>query len=369
MRYALLGQVVLGDKIIRDGIIVVEKEKIVYAGEKKDIPIPEKIIDCGDKIIGPGFVDIHCHAGNAFSEEHEPLESVLEYMNAEGTTGVLITLYRSLGHKKTLEAIEEIKGLMKSNKSILGVHMEGPYLNPNYGAVANGETVFAVNKKEYQEIIDKEVVVQWTFSPEVDGTDLFLGDIVKAGIIPAIGHSNADVSQVRRAYENGASIVTHIFDATGCSREPLFGGTLELDFNQAAMLCDNMYYEVICDKNGYHVRYEMLNLLIRTVGIDRVAAITDFTKRGTNGDDVAYENEEKKTGLYGSGLTMRQVAANLKAHGFSVSDIFKMTSENPSKAIKMYDRIGSIEPGKNADLVITDEAFGQIQTVRRGKIV
>ncbi len=369
--YAITGDIVLENQIIKDGVAVIDGKTLAYAGEKSGFVMPDKVLDFTGKLIGPGFVDIHCHAGHNFLPENQSAEEVVYDMLRQGTTGMLISLYRSINHTRTLEAISKIKELMKEYPNILGVHMEGPYLNPKYGSVAGSPPSADVRaiKEEYRQIIDEGIVVQWTFAPEVENSEEFLKDIVSAGIVPAIGHSEADVDQVKKAAMGGARIVTHMFDATGCGRKPYFEGTLELTFDQAAMLCDNLYYEVICDKNGYHVRYEMLDLLIKTVGIERIAAISDFTMRSSGGMDITVLDNNGEPELCGSSLTMRQVAENLKNRGFSITDIFKMTSATPAKAIKYYDKIGSLEKGKLANIVITDYSFKNPTAILMGDIV
>ena len=156
---------------------------------------------------------------------------------------------------------------------------------------------------------------------------------------------------IEKAFENGARITTHIFDATKAPVSPHIG-TLEADFNESCMLMDDMYYEVICDQGWIHVRKEKLDLLIKTVGLDRVVAITDMSVKDTvdDGLDVSFVDGI----LSGTKLTMDKVASNLFNGGFSLNDIFKMTSLNPATALNLTDR-GEIAVGKKADLILVDE--------------
>ena len=169
--------------------------------------------------------------------------------------------------------------------------------------------------------------------------------------MPALGHSAANYEQVKKAYENGARITTHIFDATKAPASAYIG-TLEADFNESCMLMDDMYYEVICDAKWIHVRKEKLALLIKTVGIDRVVAITDMSAKNTieDGCDVNFVDGI----LSGTKLTMDKVAVNLFNGGYSLNQVFKMTSLNPAKALNLTDR-GEIAVGKKADLILVDD--------------
>lgn len=356
--YAVLGRVVLKDEVVDDGAVVVAGNRIKYAGRRDGVQLPANVYDTKGKIVGPGFVDIHCHGGLELA--HESPESMARFHLKHGSTGLLCTLYRDLGHDRTVEAINKIKEGMKSCENILGVHMEGPYLNPRYGAGSREAYLVRPRKEEYMEIIKNGIVKQWTFSPEVDGTDEFLEDIKAAGIVPAIGHSEASPERVREVYRKGARIVTHIFCATGCSISPSrYAGTLEVSFDQAAMLCDDMYYEVICDKNGIHVRHDMIRLLIKTVGIDKIVGVTDCMKaqddedKDNDDEDINFENGE----IAGSKLTMLKVARNFLNLGLSIPDVFKVASYNPSCAIGVDDIMGSLEPGKLAKIIIVDDDF------------
>ena len=353
--FAVLGRVVLKDEIIEDGAVVVADGRIKYAGRRDGCRLPANVRDTKGKIIGPGFVDIHCHGGDEAA--HESPERMAEYHLEHGTTGLLCSLYRSLGHTKTMEAINKIKESMNTCKNILGVHMEGPYLNPKYGAGYREAKLVKPVKEEYDEIIESGIVKQWTFAPEIEGTDKFLEDITAAGIVPAIGHSEASPERVREVCEKGVRIITHIFDATGYSISPTrYEGTKEVSFDQSAMLCDNVYYEVICDKNGIHVRHDMIRLLIKTVGIDKVVAITDCMKASKDDSDVNFD----KGDLAGSKLTMLKVVRNFLRLGISIPDVFKVASYNPSCAIGVDNIMGSLEPGKLANIVIVDDDFGDV---------
>ncbi len=358
--FGILGKVILENEVIEDGAVIVSNGIIKYAGKRNACVLPANTRNTNAKIIGPGFVDIHCHGGYELS--YKSPEKMAEYHLKNGTTALLCSLYRDIGHEQTVNAICKIKKVMETCKNILGVHMEGPYLNPRYGAGSAGAVLNKPLKKEYDEIIKSGVVKQWTFSPEIEGTDKFLEDIKSYGIVPAIGHSEASPERVRQVCDNGTRIITHIFDATGCSITPSrYPGTKEVSFDEAAMLCNNVYYEVICDKNGVHVRYDMIKLLIKTVGIDKIVAITDcmYASEDDDDGDVNFENGE----LVGSKLTMLKAARNFYNLGLSLPDVFKVTSFNPSCAIGADNIMGSLKPGKLANIIIVSEDFGNVEVI------
>lgn len=346
--YTVYGKLLLGDSVIEDGAVAVEGGIIKYSGAASGAPVIGDTVKA-DGIIAPGFVDIHCHAGGD-SYAYEDPKAVASHHLFGGTTAMLMTFYRDLGHENTLGYINAVKALMSSGSNVMGVHLEGPYLNPMYGAKAGFET--PVDEKKYMEFASTGIIRQWTFAPEVEGTEEFLKYIVSCGIVPAIGHSAASPEQVYNAYRGGARIVTHLYDATGSSISPTrWGGTIETSFNSAALLCDGMYYEIICDRLGIHVRHDMIKLTLKTVGVDRIVGITDACTGSIDDSDVNFLGDE----LMGSKLTMDAVARNFKALGLSLPEVFKITSENPARAVRMSDKVGSLREGRRGDILIIDE--------------
>ncbi len=361
--YALVGRAVLPGGEEPDGAVVVRNGTIVYAGPRRSASLPENIMETDGCIIAPGFVDIHCHAGGAFLGYDDPAAMAAHHLR-HGTTGLLCTFYRDLGHEKTLRAIEGVKNAMKTSLNLLGVHLEGPYLNPAYGSKAGFST--PVSREKYEQYAASGIIRQWTFAPEVEGTDTFLADITSWGIVPAIGHSAASPEQVYAAACGGARIVTHLMDATGYSISPArYGGTQELSFDHAALLCDNLYYEIICDRNGVHVRHDMIRLILKTVGAEKIIGITDATTEDSSDTDVNFLDGE----LTGSKLTMDQVARNFLSLGLSLHEVFQITAANPAKAIGMEHRIGSLAPGRAADILLIDTNGFVKKVIKNGEAV
>ena len=345
MKKAFKGNIILKDAIIENGYVCIEDDKITYVGTEKTENV--ELVDVGADYIAPGFIDIHNHSSKVNTPEDDIDEMALYHGN-KGTTTMLMTLYRNIPHQRLINALNKIKDALKRHKHIFGAHLEGPYLSSKYGTGSSGASQLYPDRKVYQEYFDTGIVKQITCAPEVEGIDQFIEDAIKNDIIISIGHSQANYEQVKKAYDLGARIETHIFDATGRSMDPKsFAGTLDVSFDEACMLMDDMYYEVICDSEWVHVRKEMLALLIKTVGIDRVVCITDCYNGGVDdGRDINVVNGE----LAGSKLTMDKVAINLYNAGYSLPQISKLTALNASKAIKAFDR-GEIAVGKKADLI------------------
>ena len=349
MDYTIYGTVVVGDEVITDGAVTVENSKIVYSGKREGAPVAGDTADYGDALIVPGFIDIHCHAGGEFWCYEDPA-AVAEHHLSYGTTSMCQTLYRDMSIDDTVKAIADIRDAMKTCRNIIGVHLEGPYLNPKYGSmVQDGEVV--ADPSDYMRLFEDDTVVHVSFAPEVEGTDGLLKVLREKGIVPAIGHSVASYEQVKNAVDGGVMNVTHLFDATGASVEPTrWDGTIEVDFNAACLLCDGITYEIICDKKGIHVRPEMLRLAAKTVGIDNLVGITDACTGSEDDTDVNIVDGD----LTGSKLTMNKVFKNFMNAGFSLNDAVKFTSTNAARLMGLSDR-GTLEAGKTADIVVMDK--------------
>ena len=350
--YSLIGQLVLPDRLVPDGALVVRDGVIAFSGREKDAPAgslegARRI----DGLIAPGFVDIHCHAGTVAYCHIEQEETARHHLE-HGTTGMLMTMYRNIPHDVILATCDKIKALMPKYRNILGVHLEGPYLNMKYGS---GDAPYEpIDPVKYKELADTGLVRQWTCAPELEGTEEFIRYITSRSITAAIGHSEADAVDVIRAEKAGATLVTHLFDATGKKHDPpQFAGTIEVSFNVATLIRDNFMYEIICDRNGVHVRPELVELAIKCVGVDRIVGITDCCSGDPAESDINVVDGE----LTGSKLTMDRAAQNFYALGLTVPEVFRVCSLNGAKAIQMDDRIGSLEAGKQADVLILDSAL------------
>ena len=203
--------------------------------------------------IAPGLIDIHYHSSYKHQGWEYP-EEVADFNLSHGITSMLITMYRDIPHESLLLGLERIKRAMQTKSNLYGAHLEGPYLDVKYGYALEGEKTLLPDKARYYEYVKSGIVRQWTSSPEVEGVDELIKEITNNGIVAAIGHSAANYEQVKRAYDMGAKIVTHIFDATGTTGKEQFNGVHSVSFDEACMLMDDMFYEVICDSEWVHVK-------------------------------------------------------------------------------------------------------------------
>ena len=361
-------KVVLENGILSEGIIVIEGDRIAAVGTDNtiDFPADAQIIDAGGAYVGPGFVDIHVHGGGG-SMFHDAPEKAAHHFLSHGETTVLATLYYDLSKEQFLEAIDRIRAAMdtEAGASIGGFYMEGPYMNPKYGASADkncwkGE----IRPEDYKELVDRAgaLVKVWAIAPEREGVEPFLAYArqINPTVTIAVGHSEATPAQVQRLKKYGLTLQTHCMNATGRKSDWL--GTRGCGPDEACMLDPDMYAELICDSMGVHVNPDLQKLILKVKGIDKVVLISDsFVSTEPSSDRLLNVTDlmfDRNGNLCGSCLTMDVICRNIMKHtGCSMVQAFLMASRNPAKAIGMDHEIGTIAPGKKANLVFTDDAF------------
>ncbi len=378
------GKIVTPAKIIEEGIILIDGDRIAALGKKEALPVPAdfEVIDAGGMYVGPGFVDIHCHGGDLYTSHEDPGKAA-EFHLKHGTTSLALAIGYNLPWEDTLTGIEKIKAAMgeKSSRNLKGIFFEGPFNNPNFGA--KSDLGRPVNIEEYETLYEKagNAIRQWMYAPELEGGDDFATFVVSKGIPLAIGHTAASPETVEKAVNLGARICTHLFDAMGCHLGNESVGTtgiIQDTAADAALTMDELFLEIICDSRAVHVKPANLRLAYTCGGSDRVVLITDSTIR--KHDPAQYPEDDVRSAkdlnfnergqLSGSKLTMDKAFKNMHRYtGAPVVDLFKMASTNPAKAVKLFDTVGSLESGKAADIVFLDEELNLRKALLGGEFL
>ena len=364
--------------------IMLQDEKIYLLEPSKKLDLGANVFDAEGKKVVPGFIDVHTHGAigidvNAASAED--LEEISMYMAKNGTTSWLCSVLTDTEEQtyRCIDAYKQHRDMENKGANLLGIHLEGPFLAKEYkGAMpehllqkANMDLL--INYQNYAEGGIRYITV----SPEVEGIVENIPAMKELGITVSIGHSGADYDTSMHAIHKGASCCTHTFNAMRLlhQHEPaIMGAVLESD----------IYCEAICD--GRHLHPGVVRLLLKTKGNRRVIAITDCImatglpdgnyKLGVN-DVVVKDGDARlaETGVRaGSTLTQNVALLNLlKFTNKSLEEIIPMFTENPARMLGIFDKIGSIADGKDADLVILDEenrvekVFIQGKTVEMGQ--
>lgn len=355
---------VMRDHFIPDAVLLIENGRIADFGEARLISVPEgcEIIDAGGLYVGPGFVDIHTHAGNNILFVEDPVGASQAHLS-HGTTTLLPALYFSMDTKGYLDSIALLREAMKKPEcaNIAGFYMEGPYLNPKFGCEReNNPWKGPVDREKHMPIIEAagDLAKVWALAPERENILDFVTDAkaVNPTTVFTVAHSEAAPQEIEAVMPYGLKIGTHHTNATGDRvKYPECRGVCvdeTVNYNR------EIYAELICDSRGIHVDPYMLRLVRRIKGDDRVILISDAyacdgpVPPGYEGvDDINFDHAGE---IAGSKLTLDIACRNMIKHtGASLVDVFKFASYNPAMAVGFFDR-GEIARGKRADLIFTD---------------
>lgn len=334
------------------------------------------------KIIIPGFIDEHIHGasgsdvidGNVLN-----LKNIAMTLPEEGTTAFLATT--TTESKEVLEkSLSTVREYIEENKPlgalVLGVHLEGPFISHEYLGAQLSEYVdnpSIQTFKHYNEVSGNNIRLV-SLAPEVGGAHDLIEYLSNKGIVTSIGHSAATYEEVLIAINKGLKCVTHTYNA----QKPIHHR--EIGTVGAAMLCDDLYCELICD--GIHVSIPAVKLLFKNKQLDKLILITD-SLRGKYLKDGIYKEPSGqvvvvKDGIAklengiiaGSILKMNQAVKNIMKYlDLSLIDAVKLATENPAKNLGVFDKMGSIKEGKDANLLVIDEDINIYKTIRNGYII
>jgi N-acetylglucosamine-6-phosphate deacetylase len=326
----------------------------------------------------PGFIDLHVHGAmghEVMDASPTGLEEMARFYASHGVTSFLATTWTAdhLSIMKALELVEEVQGRIEGGATLLGVHLEGPYLNPARCGAQDVNLIRRAAKEEALEILDTGVIRLLALAPEFDENLWLIDECVKRGITVSAAHTTANYAQMQTAAEHGISQLTHSFNAM----EGL--GHRELGTIGAAMSLPQISCELIAD--DIHVHPAAQKILVDVKTPSGVILVTDAIRAAglPEGDymlderSVHIENGAVRLSngtLAGSVLTMERALKNVcSATGRSLAEMWVTSSLNAARAIGISSRKGSLEVGKDADLVLLDDTFCVKLTVVHGEII
>ncbi len=353
------GSALIDGKLVKTDIVA--NHGRIIAIERDVVPDEQtEVIDCTDRYVLPALIDTHTHGANGYdfnSADTEGMKKILEFYISHGVGTVFPTVMTD-SDETICRQLSLIAELAKEYPEIKGIHLEGPFLSEKYcGAMPTEylQTPSFDKFLQYQKAANGLIKIV-TVAPELPGAIDFIVEATTAKVNVSLGHSGADGETVFKALKAGANSFTH----WGNAMAPLDRHNLNV---VGAGMLSSAYCEVICD--GKHVDKDVLRLLVKTKGIDKVVGITDSImatgladgqyKLGVN-DVTVKDGDAKITGTdirAGSTLDAYQGLANAVTFtGLPLAEAIKIWTVNPAKRIGMLDRLGTIELGKDADFII-----------------
>lgn len=358
--------------------ILIEDSKIVEI--KKSIKTNvEKIVDANKKIIAPGMIDVHIQgAGGAdvLDNSLKSLETISRTLARVGTTSYLGTtvVKPQLGNQHLKLASTYVNKSLGGAR-LLGFHLEGPFINVKKKGGLDAASIYNSSDESLNEILEvtNGTLKMMTIAPELPGNLEIIKKLVKQNVIPAFAHSDATYEETKKGFDAGINHVTHIFNAMP-SLNHRIPGPLGAIFENETITA-----QIISD--GHHIHPSIVNLIYKILGKKRCICITDGMHGiGLEDGKYVYNGKEyiSKNGaaryldgtLIGSTMSLAKIALKFKEFTkCSFIDAVNSVTINPAKLLKIDDKKGSIEIGKDADLILFDSDYSIHSTFVDGKYV
>jgi len=370
------GRVATPGGVLDPGWVLVDDGVISAIGEGEP-PRSAAVTDATGSWVVPGFVDIHCHGGGgaAFtSADPDHVRQVVDAHTAHGTT----TMLASLVTRPVPELVEQVAALadLVRDGLVAGIHLEGPFLSAARCGAHDPAILRPPDPVSVDALLSagRGTIRMVTIAPELEGAVPAVKRLVDAGVIAAIGHTDALAEDVVPAVDAGATVATHLFNGMRPlhHREPGPIGVLLDD--------ERVTVELICDL--VHLHPTVVRLAARHAGVGRTVLITDAIAAAAAGDgtyDIGGLAVDVTNGvptlagggsLAGSTLTMDAAFRNMvKSCGVGVLDAVAAASTRPAELLGLGDVTGRLAPGYAADVVLLDDALRPVSVMRRGEWV
>ncbi|MGB4704565.1 MAG: N-acetylglucosamine-6-phosphate deacetylase [Candidatus Saccharicenans sp.] len=384
-KIAIKGNLILKDRVAEDGAVIIEDEKIEKiledaSGINFQMEGISEIHDYRRQWVSPGLVDVHLHGAlghEVMDANVDGLKEIAAHQAACGVTAFFpTTLTAPLD--RILEAIQAVREAASQEllSEIAGIHLEGPYVSLKRKGAQDPKYVREIQESELKTLQEAlgPLKTLITIAPEAGRNVSFVPKMAEMGWVVSIGHSDATYDEAMAAIAAGASHATHLFNAWRefHHREP--GGL------GAVMDSDNVFAELISD--GIHVHPSFIRLAVFRKKPERVCLITDSLKAAGLPDGTydwgemqivlrGAEVRLKDSGvLAGSVLRLNQAVKNvLKWTGLPVPAVIRMASLSPAESVGLENMIGSLEPGKLANIAVFDSEFQTLATYLKGQKV
>lgn len=375
------GQILTPQGWLKDGSVLINDGKILEITNSDLAVIGATVIDAKGMFIVPGFISMHCHGGGGhdFTEgTPEAFKTAAAAHLKHGSTTIFPTLSSTTFENIRLAAATCDQLMAEdADTTIMGLHIEGPYLNENMAGTQWKEFLKNPDPEEYKALVEStKCIKRWDISPELPGAHDFARYMTSKGILTAITHTEAEYQEIKDAFAAGFTHAAHFYNAMPGfhkRREYKYEGTVE-----SVYLMDDMSVEVIAD--GVHLPATILKLVYKVKGVEKTCLVTDSLKfAGYTGETINDPNYVIENGvckwadrqtLAGSIATADVLVQTMvKKAGIPLEDAIRMASETPARLTGIADSKGTLEKGKDADIVILDNDANVRCVFTKGKEV
>jgi len=385
--YITGGHAVLPDKVLSDTSLLIADGRIAAIG----VPCPDgaEVIDAAGGYVLPGFIDIHVHGGgdaDMMDESTCAIHQMARAHAAHGTTAIVPTTMTCEDEllERVIACYLEAEATQTDGAKLLGLHLEGPF----FSAAGKGAQPISEQRVPTREILERILklakgrILRWDAAPELQNADLFAQVMKENGVLCAAAHTQATATQALAAYDAGFSHVTHFYNA--CSTFHKKNGIVHSGVVEATYIRDDVTIELIGD--GCHIPRESMLLAHRIKGPDKIALITDAMRAACT-EDIHSILGPRKSGVpvvvkddvaqlpdfssyAGSIATMdRCLRVAHCRYGLPLEDVSRMLSLTPARLCGVADRKGSLEAGKDADIVVMTPEFSVQTVIIGGEII
>jgi N-acetylglucosamine-6-phosphate deacetylase len=372
------GKVVTPLDVFDKADVLIEDGKLVAIGPNLANTDVAETIDAEGQIVAPGYIDVHTHGSaghDTMDGTREAIEGMATFFATHGVTSFCPTTL-TVGAEDIMTSVRAVHECQQNpikGAQPLGVHLEGPYIEAGKKGAQPEKHVRTASVGDYKDFFSLGNIRLITFAPEIEENKELIAFARARGAAAVVGHSDASYEQMVEAVKLGINHATHTFNQMGGihHRKP---GTVS-----GVLLLEEIYAEFIAD--GVHLHPAIVDMIVRLKGSDRALLITDAIS-GAGMPDGDYELGGQKIvvkegavrledgTLAGSALTMDQAVRNVREFtGRPLAECIKMATLTPARSIGVASRKGSLEPGKDADIVILDQDLNVVTTMVGGKIV
>jgi N-acetylglucosamine-6-phosphate deacetylase len=363
------------------GWILAEGRRIAAMGQGEPPPGTDAGADvlAADGLVAmPGFIDLHVHGAvgvDVMDADRDGLARMARFLAGHGVTAWLPATMTATGPdtERALAAARAVAGPVDGGATILGAYLEGPYLNRARAGAQDPDLIRPAGRAEATRLLDLGIIRVLVIAPEVEENRWLVTEAVARGLTVSAGHTDATYEQALQAVKDGVRHVTHAFNAM----RPL--GHREPGMLGAALVLPELHCELIAD--NVHVHPAAMRLLVQAKGPGGVVLVSDAMP-ATGLPEGAYTIGNRPAfsvngavrladgTLAGSVLTLDRALHNLQAAtGRPLAELWPAASRNAARAVGLDDRKGTLEPGKDADLVLLDPSLQVVVTVVEGALV